>query len=205
MAGAMTMTVIMTLMICFHISQTDYTCKVTPIFPQPGVKTPPADSPPATRLRNIFVNFVAMEADKTIHMLEHAGIKPTSNRILVLRAILRSDMPLCLADLETELQTLEKSSVSRVLSLLQTHGVIHAIEDGRGITRYEPCCGDHCQGGDHKDNGSDLHAHFYCERCHRVYCFPTIQTPSVPLPEGFTTLSINYMLKGICPDCQNRR
>lgn len=141
----------------------------------------------------------------TTHILEHAGIRPTSNRILVLRAILQSDRPLCLADLENQLQTLEKSSVSRVLNLLQTHGIIHTIEDGRGITRYETCRGDHCHDGDHTANGDDLHAHFYCERCHKVYCFHTIQTPQVTLPEGFTTLSINYMLKGICPDCQHHR
>lgn len=146
-----------------------------------------------------------MEADKTIHILEEAGIKPTSNRILVLRAIQRSERPLCLADLENELQTLEKSSVSRVLTLLQAHGVIHAIEDGRGITRYETCCGDHAHDTGHNANDGDLHAHFYCERCHRVFCFPAIHTPQVPLPEGFTTLSINYMLKGICPDCHNSR
>lgn len=144
-----------------------------------------------------------MHDDTITLQLEKAGVKPTSNRILVFRAILNSDRPLCLAELEEELQTLDKSSVSRVLNLLQAHGLIHAIEDGRGLTRFETCCGDHCHDGDHSANDSDLHAHFYCQRCHRVYCFPAIHTPQVPLPHGFTTLSINYMIKGICPDCQS--
>lgn len=127
------------------------------------------------------------------------GIKPTSNRILVLREILRSKNPVSLMDLEEMLETLDKSSIFRVLTLLSEHGVLHAVEDGRGIIRYETCSGHHEEGG----VDSDLHAHFYCEGCKKVFCFDDIPTPEVAVPEGFGVRSINYMIKGLCPACNS--
>ncbi|MCM1151639.1 MAG: transcriptional repressor [Alistipes sp.] len=138
-----------------------------------------------------------MGNDEIVKMLEQAGIKPTSNRILVLRTILESDRPSSLTDLETKLLSLEKSSVFRVLTLLLEHGVVHAVEDGRGIVKYEICRG---KGSCTID---DLHAHFYCESCHQVFCFETIHTPVVDLPDGFDVHSINYMVKGVCPQCKS--
>lgn len=137
--------------------------------------------------------------NETEEILERAGIKPTSNRILVLREILRSHRPLSLMDLDEILDTLDKSSISRVLSLLLEHGAIHAVEDGRGIVRYETCHGDHSHESD-----NDMHAHFYCERCRKVYCFEDIPAPSVKLPAGFSSHSVNYMIKGICPGCRKK-
>lgn len=133
-------------------------------------------------------------------ILSQAGIRPTSNRILVMRELLNSRCPMSLMDLETAIDTLDKSSVFRVLTLLLEQGVVHGVEDGRGITRYEICRGDHHRHG----ADDDLHAHFYCEKCNRVFCFPQINTPAVDMPEGFSVNSINFMIKGICPDCQSR-
>lgn len=126
------------------------------------------------------------------------GVKPTSNRILVLRAIQESDRPMSLADIEDELCTLEKSSIFRVLTLLLQHGVVHTVEDGRGIVKYELCHGDsrgHCL-------PEELHAHFYCEVCHELTCLTDIHVPQIALPEGYKMLSANYTIKGLCPKCR---
>lgn len=131
------------------------------------------------------------------HLLTEAGIRPTSNRIIVTRELLNSESPMSLMDLEARIDTLDKSSVFRVLTLLLEHGVVHAVEDGRGVTRYEICRGDHHRHG----TDDDLHAHFYCEKCNKVFCFPQINTPEVSLPEGFSVNSINFMIKGVCPSC----
>ena len=47
----------------------------------------------------------------------------------------------------------------------------------------------------------DLHSHFYCEKCHRTFCLEGTHIPVIDLPKGFTLHSINYVLKGICPEC----
>ena len=128
-------------------------------------------------------------------MLEKAGIKPTANRLLVLKEIIRSESPMSLIELETVLETMERSSVLRVLNLLLEHDVIHAFEDGRGVSKYEICHGEnHC-------SLDDMHAHFYCERCNKVYCFEDISAPQINIPPEFRIRSVNYMLKGTCPNC----
>ena len=129
-------------------------------------------------------------------ILDNANIKPTPNRILVTRSLLAAESPLSLLELEKDLQTLDRSSISRVLALLLEHGAVHAMEDGRGITKYEICH------GEHHCSVSDMHAHFYCERCNRVFCFEDINAPEINIPDAFQVRSVNFMIKGICPDCR---
>lgn len=130
-------------------------------------------------------------------ILADSGIKPTSNRILILRALLDSHSPLSLSELELKISTVDKSNISRILSLLLEHHLIHPIEDGRGIVKYEICHG-------HNDcTVNDMHVHFYCESCKKVFCFEDIPVPIVDAPKGFSIHTVNYMLKGICPKCKS--
>jgi Fur family ferric uptake transcriptional regulator len=46
--------------------------------------------------------------------------------------------------------------------------------------------------------------HFYCECCHRTFCLNETPIPGVPLPTGYVSRSINYMIKGLCPDCSEK-
>lgn len=128
-------------------------------------------------------------------LLERGDLRPTSNRLLVVRRLIEAKGPMSLVELETALETLERSSILRVLRLLEKGDVVHSFEDGRGVTKYEICHGEsHC-------SVDDMHAHFYCETCERTFCFEDIAAPRIPLPEGFGIHSVNFMIKGKCPDC----
>ncbi len=133
-----------------------------------------------------------------VDIMEAAGVKPTSNRIIVLRALLAAHSPLSLLELESQLRTLDRSSIFRVLTLLQEHEVIHSVEDGRGVTKYELCH------GHHHCTPDDMHVHFYCEVCDKVFCFDDVNVPQVDVPDGFKVRSVNYMLKGVCPSCRSK-
>lgn len=137
-----------------------------------------------------------MESQTATDILTKAGIRPTANRILVLRELLGSRGPLSVTDLETSLETLEKTSIFRVVMLLLDRGIIHSVEDGRGIVKYEICHGDHghC-------TPEELHPHFYCVHCRRTFCLDDHEIPQISLPEGYRPLTVNYMIKGLCPDC----
>ncbi len=142
-------------------------------------------------------------AENPTELLEAAGIKPTANRVLVLRALIAARSPMSLVELETELQTVDRSSILRVLTLFLEQKMLHKIEDGRGIEKYEichGCCG--AAGHGHSDASGDQHPHFYCERCNRVFCFEQLSIPEMPLPDAFEVTSVNFMFKGICPDCK---
>lgn len=139
-----------------------------------------------------------METTEAINWLTQKDVKPTSNRILVLKKLKAEACPVTLLDLSNKMLTMDKSSIFRVLTLFLEHDVVHAFEDGRGILNYELCSSaGHC----HHNDG---HIHFYCEACHRSFCLEDISIPDFNLPEGFSPHSISFVIKGECPDCKSK-
>ena len=122
-----------------------------------------------------------MSSENITHMLEHRGIKPTAMRILVLREMMECNEAFSLQTLEDRLDTVDKS----------TRSCKYAV------------CSSSCHCGEDGEHLDDLHAHFYCERCHRTFCLSRIQVPVVSLPGEFQVHDINYVLKGVCPKCNS--
>lgn len=136
-----------------------------------------------------------MEDNNYTALLEAHDIKPTANRLIVLRTLDGAGRPMSLTELENRILTIDKSGIFRTLSLFREQHLVHVIEDGGDGVRYELC---HSHDDDIDD---DLHVHFYCEQCHQTYCLDHIPVPGIDLPEGFIMSSVNYMVKGICPHC----
>ncbi len=137
-----------------------------------------------------------MDSHEIEKLLEGKGVKPTSNRILVMGELMKATHPVSLADLEILLGcTLDKASIFRVLGVFAEKEVVHVIEDGSRSLKYELCHGDTYH------TVADQHIHFYCEHCKETYCLPGIQVPVVELPKGFKSHAVNYVIKGICPKC----
>ena len=128
-------------------------------------------------------------------LLLNKGVKPTPNRILVYKELLKSPRPVNLADLEISLNPMDKASIFRVLELFAEKELVHVIEDGSRSLKYELC-----HGANHH-TVNDQHVHFYCEKCGEVFCFEDIAVPHVDIPVSFKIKSANYMLKGLCPKC----
>ena len=126
-------------------------------------------------------------------------IKPTAMRLLILRTMMRGNEAVSMADIERYLPTVDKSTISRTLSLFLFHRLIHCIDDGSGSVKYA-VCDDDCD-----CSVEDEHTHFYCEECHRTFCLNHIHVPVVTLPDGFSLNSINYVLKGLCPECADKQ
>ncbi len=130
--------------------------------------------------------------------LQKHGIKATSTRLLVLRQLFLGDEMVSLHDLEMQLLTVDKSTIFRTLSLFLAHGLIHAVDDGLGSTKYALC-------DDNEDTiFRDGHIHFCCNQCQRTFCLKQIHTPEVKLPAGFSIQGMSYVVKGLCPECNRR-
>ena len=129
-------------------------------------------------------------------MLSLHGVKATANRLLVAQALHRALRPLSMGELEARLLTVDKSSISRVLTLFRNQHLVHVIDDGSGSVRYELC---HSHDENHDE---DAHAHFHCERCGRTFCLDHSPIPVLPLPDGYMAHSVTYLVTGICPNCQ---
>ena len=128
-------------------------------------------------------------------LLEHHGVKPTANRLLIARALQDAERPLSLMELESRLETIDKSNVFRALTAFREAHLVHVLEDAGDGVRYELC---HSHSEEHDE---DVHVHFYCTRCHKTYCLEDTPVPPVGVPEGFSPESVSYLVKGICPEC----
>ena len=140
-----------------------------------------------------------MNSQDMISRLESKGIRPTANRILVMKTLMGEQNPQSLSNLERKMVSMDKSSIFRTLTLFLEHDVVHAFEDGRGVLCYELC--EEKGACDHHDG----HIHFCCESCQRSFCMEDIHIPSFELPEGFYPHSISFVIKGECPDCRKKR
>lgn len=133
-------------------------------------------------------------------LLREHGIRPTANRIVVAKELAAAERPMSLTELECKIVSIDKSGVFRTLTLFREHHLVHVIEDGGDGVRYELC---HSHDGHEHDD--DQHVHFFCENCHRTFCISDVPIPSVILPDGYKLTSINYMAKGLCPECANKK
>lgn len=136
-----------------------------------------------------------MNTSDIVNRLNSKGIRPTAVRLLVAQTLGEATSPLSLADIENALDTAPKSTIFRALNIFLEHRLVHCFEDGSGSLKYELC---------HSDDDcsiNDMHTHFYCEKCQRTFCLRSTQIPTIELPDGFTMSSINYMVKGVCREC----
>ena len=140
-----------------------------------------------------------MDNELLVHNLEERDIRPTAMMLLILKAMLESDSALSVHELEDILVSADKSTIFRTLTLFLEKHLVHSIDDGSGSLKYAVC-----------DNAcscdvEDLHTHFCCEECKKIFCMSSVPIPMVSLPKGFTLQSVNYVLKGLCEKCSKRR
>jgi Fur family ferric uptake transcriptional regulator len=122
-------------------------------------------------------------------------IKPTAVRLLIFKAMVEYPQAFSLSDLEAVLETVDKSTISRTITLFHNHLVIHSIDDGSGSMKYS-VCNDDCQ-----CELNELHVHLNCTHCHKTYCLESVSIPPVQLPEKFLLENINFVMKGLCDKC----
>lgn len=139
-----------------------------------------------------------MNSQDMISRLESKGIRPTANRILVMKTLMGEQNPQSLSNLERKMVSMDKSSIFRTLTLFLEHDVVHAFEDGRGVLCYELC--EEKGACDHHDG----HIHFYCESCQRSFCMEDIHIPSFEPARRLYPHSISFVIKGECPDCRKK-
>ena len=138
-----------------------------------------------------------MEEKHLQDLMEHHGVKPTANRIVIARALAAAGRPMSMTELEAVVETIDKSNVFRTLQAFREAHLVHVLDDSGDGVRYELCHSHH----DGEDD--DVHVHFYCEKCHRTFCLEDTPVPPVSVPDGFEPRTVNYLLKGICPDCKD--
>lgn len=158
------------------------------------------------QIRNYSISLHLIKNVTSMHLdisdeqsLMNAGIRVTANRLLIWRHVRHSFKgAFSLADLESALPTLDRSTLFRTLALLSEAHLLHDIDDGSGSQKYCVCHWDdtrHCMG----------HVHLTCQVCHRTFCLTNVRIPPVALPEGFEPSETEYVVKGTCSECRDKQ
>lgn len=135
--------------------------------------------------------------EKYEKMLTERDINVTAVRLLILKAMAEFPHTFSLSDLEGCLETVDKSTLFRTISLFHEKLLIHSIDDGTGSVKYSVCHNEcECE-------VNDLHVHFYCTHCKYTVCLESIAIPKVNLPKGHTVEDVNFVIKGRCDKCNH--
>lgn len=130
------------------------------------------------------------------HLLEH-GVKPTSVRMLVWKEVSNQHETFTLNDAERWMPYMDRSSIFRALRLFTEHHLLHEIDDGTGYKKYCVC---RCADGQHLN-----HIHFTCTICGQTYCLEDYHIPAVSLPRGFVMEDAEFVIKGVCAKCFQKK
>jgi len=125
-------------------------------------------------------------------------INPTAMRLLVLDVLLNQSSAISLSDIEKNLEPADRITIYRTIKTFEEKGLVHLIDDGTGSPKYALCLNE-CDANQHHD----LHVHFYCISCKETFCLPNSKIPDILLPDKFTSLEMNLVVKGTCNKCTN--
>jgi Fur family transcriptional regulator, ferric uptake regulator len=142
-----------------------------------------------------------MQNERVLSILRSSNLKITPVRIQVLEVLLESGVALSHTDITNLLgdNTIDKVTLYRTLNHFHKNGIIHKVanEDRNWLYAILVHDQDHLE-ADH------LHAHFICDDCEKIYCFPFGSygyDNVVSQRNGFIVNKQEIRLHGLCPSC----
>jgi len=138
-------------------------------------------------------------AEATLEALHRKGLRNGGARRAVIDLLAEQNCCLTAQEIFDRLRASGRrvgiASVYRVLELLTSEGLLHRIDLGSGISRFEPV---HTGGGHHH--------HLVCDSCGKVEAFedPGLETAihRVEASSGYAVAGHDVVLHGACGDCR---
>jgi Fe2+ or Zn2+ uptake regulation protein len=132
------------------------------------------------------------ETQYIINVLREAGVKPSSQRLEIMRYLMEHrthpTVEQIYNDLLKDHPMLSRTTVYNTVWLLAGSGAIKALNIDRTNAHFDYC--------------EMPHAHFRCKQCGKIIDVPfdysTIQTPTEMQVD-----SIDLYLEGVCEECKN--
>jgi Fur family ferric uptake transcriptional regulator len=136
--------------------------------------------------------------DRIAQLLAHHALRQTPVRQAVLRVLTASSYALSGSEIEQQLGAgTDRITLYRTLKSFEENGLIHRVMDATDVIRYAACSIE-CSAQAHFDN----HVHFKCTSCQHIYCLNQVAIPAVTLPAQFQAQTRDYLLGGVCRECQ---
>ncbi|MCF8404820.1 MAG: transcriptional repressor [Bacteroidales bacterium] len=127
--------------------------------------------------------------DATVILRKHK-LSKTTGRIEVLKLFIESDQALSEREIHSRIEySFDRASIYRTLKTFSENGILHPVYGKNEMTKYI------------LQQTPEEHLHFKCSECEKVMCLPEIKFNDIHLPEGFIKKEANYLVIGICDNC----
>lgn len=134
---------------------------------------------------------------RATQMLEERSMRVTPCRLFVLSEFIKkADKGLSEVDIEKRAaKKFDRVTIYRTLKTFIDQDIIHKVIDDDNLVKYALC-----RACDHSGHSHE-HVHFKCMKCQVTRCLDEISIVQVELPGGYQKLEANYLIVGVCPDC----
>lgn len=127
---------------------------------------------------------------ETKQLLNNYKLSITEGRLNILNVFLQSKVGLSEKDIQNRLfRKTDRATIYRTLKIFRETGIIHPVSAEGSATKYvlkkEPI----------------EHLHFKCTRCGDITCLADIEISGYNLPKGYTKIESNFLIIGICNEC----
>ena len=142
-----------------------------------------------------------VEIAKVKQRLRAAGLRATSARVAVLRALMTADKPLSHAEASDRVrgQGLDRATVYRNLTDLVEAGLAQRSDLGDHVWRFSNLA-------DAASRPHEAHPHFVCTECGQVQCLPEAAVAIAQasrMPKAVRQRHVAIQVRGRCDDCDD--
>lgn len=122
----------------------------------------------------------------------------TESRITLLKTLSEAELPLSEKEIEKQMRMqFNRTTIYRNLNSLSEKGIIQRIVS-------DDCIKYKLNTSIINNHSEPDHIHFKCKGCNRVYCLEDLKVKDYPLPEGFNKIENQFLIVGICKDCNEK-
>ena len=133
---------------------------------------------------------------KAVDILNSHNIKRTSCREGIIEVVKSATQALSKNEIREQLAgNYDRTTFYRSFKTLEEHKIIHKIVVDNQIVKYAL---------DNTVTHKGEHAHFYCNECNTVKCMDNIPLQKYHLPDGYSDVETEVLIKGTCANCKNQ-
>lgn len=133
---------------------------------------------------------------KAVEILNNHNLKRTSCREGIINVVMNARQALSENEIRERLSgNYDRTTFYRSFKTLEEHKIIHKIVVDNQLVKYAL---------DVAVTHKIEHAHFFCNTCNTVKCLENLPVQPYPLPEGFSALETEVIIKGMCAHCKNK-
>jgi Fur family transcriptional regulator, ferric uptake regulator len=131
---------------------------------------------------------------KPADILNSHNLKRTSCREGIIDIVMNAGQALSEIEIRERLiGNYDRTTFYRSFKTLEEYKIIHKIVVDNQLVKYAL---------DNSVTHKNKHAHFYCNECNTVKCMENIPVQKYQLPDGYSDIETEVLIKGTCPRCK---